>query len=246
MIVPIMEEHKTEPLLECEKLWVFAVMIAVGGYLGAYTFVLRGGVFCNAQTANFVLLAVALGRGELRRAGYYLIPISAYLLGTVVSEALPSRVNRRGILRWDTFFVAFEMVFVAALGFVPDDAPPQICQVAVNFIASMQFNTFRAANRVPMATTFCTSHLRQTGVHLVRLLRRRDRDQARRCAMHLLMLGSFTAAAAVSAAVCLRAGARGIWGAELPLAVVFAGLLRADRGAERGQLHRTPHGHCAQ
>ena len=129
---------------------------------------------------------------------------------------------------------------------MPPSWPNQICQVTLNFVCSMRFNTFRQNEGVPMATTFCTNHLRQTGVHLVRLLRRRDRDQARRCAMHLLMLGSFTAAAAVSAAVCLRAGARGIWGAELPLAVVFAGLLRADRGAERGQLRRTPRGQWAQ
>ena len=42
---------------EAEKLRVYLMMIAVGGFLGAYTFTLKGGVFCNAQTANFVLLA---------------------------------------------------------------------------------------------------------------------------------------------------------------------------------------------
>ena len=47
--------------LECEKFWVFVTMIAVGGYLGAYTFILKGRVFCNAQTANFVLMYVNIG-----------------------------------------------------------------------------------------------------------------------------------------------------------------------------------------
>ena len=28
--------------LECEKFWVFVTMIAVGGYLGAYTFISIG------------------------------------------------------------------------------------------------------------------------------------------------------------------------------------------------------------
>lgn len=36
---------KDEELLECEKLWIFAVMIAVGGFFGAYTYVQKGGVF---------------------------------------------------------------------------------------------------------------------------------------------------------------------------------------------------------
>ena len=66
---------KEEELLECEKLWIFAVMIAVGGFFGAYTYVQKGGVFCNAQTANFVLMAVQLGRGNWRKALYYLCPL---------------------------------------------------------------------------------------------------------------------------------------------------------------------------
>ena len=113
---------KEEELLECEKLWIFAVMIAVGGFFGAYTYVQKGGVFCNAQTANFVLMAVQLGRGNWRKALYYLLPASAYLLGTVISEFLPKHINRRKIVRWDTAFVAFEMAWIFALGFVPDDA----------------------------------------------------------------------------------------------------------------------------
>ena len=47
---------------EAEKLRVYLMMIAVGGFLGAYTFTLKGGVFCNAQTGNFVFLAIAIAR----------------------------------------------------------------------------------------------------------------------------------------------------------------------------------------
>ena len=40
-------EHE-RPELECEKFWVFVTMIAVGGYLGAYTYILQctDGEFC--------------------------------------------------------------------------------------------------------------------------------------------------------------------------------------------------------
>ena len=57
---------KTEEYLECEKRRVFVLMILVGGYLGAFTYSIRGGVFCNAQTGNFVLLAMALCTGGSR------------------------------------------------------------------------------------------------------------------------------------------------------------------------------------
>lgn len=232
-----------EELLECEKLWVFLVMIAVGGFLGAYTYTLKGRVFCNAQTANFLMLAIQLGNGQWTRALYYLLPITAYLLGAVLSEWLPHHVNRLGLLRWDTVFVAFEMAVVAILGFVPDDAPPQICQVIINFVASMQFTTFRQARGITMATTFCTNHLRQTGIYLVRWLRHREDEAKETMRMHLLMIASFTAAAVVSAFLCVRFQGRTVWFAELPLLVVLVALVRADRGRERDKWDEIPHGH---
>lgn len=237
------ELKKKEELLECEKLWVFAVMIAVGGFFGAYTYILKGGVFCNAQTANFVLMAVQLGKGNFKKAVYYLLPASAYLLGTVISEFLPKKVNRLGIMRWDTAFVAFEMLWVLVLGFVPDDAPPQICQLAVNFIASMQFNTFRQAKKMPMATTFCTNHVRQVGVYLVRYIRNGSREARNRMLSHMLMIASFIAGGISSAFLSGYLGGKTIWCVEILLGTVFFALLRADLGSEKDKLDVVPHGH---
>lgn len=155
----------------------------------------RAACSVTRRRANFVLMAVQLGRGNWRKALYYLLPASAYLLGTVISEFLPKHINRRKIVRWDTAFVAFEMAWIFALGFVPDDAPPQICQVAVNFIASMQFNTFRQAKKIPMATTFCTNHVRQVGSNLVKWLRSGNKEARGKMFAHLLMIGSFVSGA---------------------------------------------------
>ena len=74
--------------LECERRWVYWLLILVAGWYGAYTFALRGGVFCNAQTANVVLFAMALGNGKRLSAAYLLLPISAYLMGSFISEWL--------------------------------------------------------------------------------------------------------------------------------------------------------------
>ena len=55
------DEHE---YLECEKRWVFLLLMMVGGFFGGFTYSVRGGVFCNAQTANIVLLGLSLGRGQ--------------------------------------------------------------------------------------------------------------------------------------------------------------------------------------
>ena len=70
---------------EWEKRWVFILLIFVAGFYGGYTLSVRGGVFCNGQTGNLALLGMSLGSGNWMKAIYYLIPISSYMLGIVVS-----------------------------------------------------------------------------------------------------------------------------------------------------------------
>ena len=77
-------------------------MMFTGGYFGAFTYTLRGGVFCNAQTGNFVLLAMSLGNQNWGQALYLLIPITAYCLGAFISELLPNQVKKLRLFRWDT------------------------------------------------------------------------------------------------------------------------------------------------
>ena len=71
--------ENTENYLECERNRVYYTLIAIAGFFGAYTFLLRGKVFCNAQTGNLVLLGLAIGQAEWETAAYYLFPISAYM-----------------------------------------------------------------------------------------------------------------------------------------------------------------------
>lgn len=232
-----------EEYLECEKKWVFAVLIFVAGFYGAFTYSIRGGVFCNAQTANFVLFAMEIGKGNFVSALYYLIPMGAYLLGAVVSEILPKPMKKLGLIRWDTFLIIIEMAAVVLLGFIPESAPFQISQVIINFICSMQYNTFRQAQGVPMATTFCTNHIRQVGVWLTKSVKYKDKKYINRMLSHILMLFCFCAGAAVSTFLCKRLLGRAIWFALIPLGILFFDLLYADLKTEQGMLYRKPRGH---
>lgn len=166
--------------LTCERTWVYDTLIFAAGILGSYTYMLCGGIFCNAQTGNIVLLGIALGTRSWTSALYYVIPISAYALGAFISELIPDDVKHRFHIRWETILVAVEIVFVAVLGALPASTPVQVFQVSINFIASMQYNTFRNSEGVPMATTFATNHVRQLGIGLAKELHRRHGDTSHR------------------------------------------------------------------
>ena len=219
--------------LESQRWWIFSILMTVGGFLGAFTYTIRGGVFCNAQTANFVLFAMALGDAQWSRALYFLIPMSAYFLGALLSEATMSSPRWTMPVRWETVLVLVEMVLVVILGLLPESAPYQISQVVINFMCSMQYNTFRIAQGVPMATTFCTNHLRQTGIACCKAIRTRDIQHVKRLACHLEMLAVFVAGGVVSTILCRHFMGRAIWAALLPLAVVLADLLHADLKGEQ-------------
>ncbi|MFR6278042.1 MAG: YoaK family protein [Acutalibacter sp.] len=175
--------------LVCERRSVFALLTLSAGMMGAYTFNLRGGVFCNAQTANVVLMAIAFGSGEWGQGCYYLIPITAYLAGAFLSEILPSPVRRFGFLRWDTYLVAFEFLVLFSIGFIPLGWPHQLVQVLVNFIASMQYNTFRQPRASPWPPP-SAPQLRQVGVGFAKALRKHDREGLSRA---LFFLGCWAA-----------------------------------------------------
>jgi uncharacterized membrane protein YoaK (UPF0700 family) len=228
--------------LECEKLWVFALLIFVAGIYGAYTLSVRGGVFCNAQTGNMALFGVALGSGNWKKALYYLIPMGGYLLGSMVAEGLPRHV-RRFRLRWDTLLMLIEILAVVVVGFVPADAPHQISQIIINFVCAMQYNTFRQAEGIGSATTFCTNHTRMLGSNLVRVLFRKEKQAGEKVRSHGVMLLSFVAGAVISSFFCVLIGVRAIWVALIPLVVLFVDLLKADLTGERDMLSVIPRGH---
>lgn len=235
---------KDKKYLECERLWVFLFLIFVAGFYGAYTISVRGGVFSNAQTGNMVLFGVALGRGNWTKALYYVVPMSGYLLGTMVSEAIPRHV-RRFRMRWDTLLVLIEIIAVAVMGFIPATAPHQICQVMINFISAMQYNTFRQAEGAGMATTFCTNHMRMFGSNLVRVLFQKQRypDAARLVKGHGMMMLSFTLGVIVGSVLCRLVGVHAIFFTLIPLVILFADLLKADLTIEKDLLQVPPSGH---
>lgn len=238
-----MQKEIERKYLECERMGIFLILMMSGGFMGSYTYILKGGVFCNAQTSNILLLGISLGTMEWKRAAYLLLPISAYFLGSVVSEVLPVYVRKKELLRWDTLLVGIEIAVLAVLGCLPDSVPVQVFQVSINFICSMQYNTFRQAQGIPMATTFCTNHLRQTGIHVAIWIRKKNPSSLKRSLRHLEMLGSFVAGATVGAVMCHYFGGRAIWGAAVLMAFAFFDLLRADLGREKGKLYQVPSGH---
>ena len=219
--------------MTCERYYIFELLAVVG----LYTYSLRGQVFSNAQTGNIVKMTAAIGWGRYRVALYYLIPFTAYILGTILSEILPEKVRKTHFIRWDTMLVGIEIIVLFIVGFIPFSWPDQIVQVIINFLCAMQFNTFRQAEGVPMATTFVTNHVRQIGISIARIIKHHEQEAEARAKMakHVKIILAFMLGPYLKEMT--------IWLAIIPLSACFCVMLESDLVYEREMLDLTPHGH---
>mgnify|MGYP000326175937 FL=1 len=62
---------KKRPVPIHETGYICASLATVSGFLETYTYLLKGGVFANAQTGNFALLGMAIAHGDVKKVFTY-------------------------------------------------------------------------------------------------------------------------------------------------------------------------------
>lgn len=102
-----------------ESLRLGLLLAVVGGFLEAYTFLSRGGVFANCETGNLVLLGLYLAQGQMARAMTYLPPILAFFCGVLLTNSIRRRAAFHPRLHWRQITVLFEAACLAAVAFIP-------------------------------------------------------------------------------------------------------------------------------
>lgn len=217
----------TQGYPKAERLATGLGLAVVGGFLDTYTYFTRGGVFANAQTGNLVLLGISAARGELYRAGQYLIPVLAFALGVVATEGLRAR---RGAGDWQRTVLLLEAAILTVVGLLPPAFPDFGVNVTVSFLCSMQVNSFRLLEGMPYATTMCTGNLRSCAGLLWRWLFARDRQAGGRAARYLWVMLAFCAGAAAGVPCTALLKGPSVWLCGALLLTVWAGLGGPEKG----------------
>lgn len=212
-----------------EALRVGVLLALAGGYLDAYTYLCRGGVFANAETGNMVLLGVKLAAGNWAGAAKYLPPIFAFFLGVLVAEV----IRRRGKaavsskLHWRQWVLALEIVVLAAAAFLPMGGGWDMAvNWAVSFVCALQVESFRRVHGKAYVTTMCTGNLRSGTEQLYRFLALPDPQAWGKSSVYYRLILAFLAGAVVCGRLTLWWGTRTALCACLPLLAVFVLLFR--------------------
>lgn len=175
-----LEQGKTSIKRQMSDTFLLGVLLAViGGYVDAYTFFARGGVFANAQTGNMVLFGGYFFSGQWRQAWYHLIPIFAFVLGIVIAEVIKKRFREHPYIHWRQIVIGIEILALLLVSFLPQGAYDVLANILVSFVCSLQVESFRKVNGNAYATTMCTGNLRSATEQLYLYRQNKDRKALR-------------------------------------------------------------------
>jgi uncharacterized membrane protein YoaK (UPF0700 family) len=212
----------------------FAMLLTLtNGFLDAYTYITRGGVFANVQTGNVILFAIDMRHGHWAHSLDHLWPILAFLAGVLLSSHIKSgRVERRlpHPLRWT---MAIQAVAFAVVGFVPTSVPSGFVTIPISFLAAMQFTLFRSIgdlNYVAVATTGNLMRCVEAGYSVFV-----DKDNDARFAFRVygILITTFASGAVIGAFTSEGWGIRAVWVPAACLAVTLVLFIIDEREGKK-------------
>ncbi len=205
-----------------QRMRVAYLLTLVGGFLDAYTYFERGGVFANAQTGNIVKLGISLANGARDQYLRYLIPICAFILGLLASLAIKEILQRRNIRLVRRSVLAVEICGLAAAGLIPLGAEWDIvANCIVSFVAAMQYETFTTFRGEVIVTTVSTGNLKKFVDALFAGIVNRDPKKLSRAGLFLSITATFTFGAFMGTRCCDAMGRAAIIPVMLILALVI-------------------------
>ena len=208
-----------------ETLLVGALLTLVGGFLDAYTFVGHA-VFANAQTGNVVLFGVETASRHWHAALLRLIPIAAFVVGVVAAETLGRSHVRDGVRRPLRLVLLAEIVILAAVACLPDNAPALVVTVPVAFAAALQWSIFPS-------TLLASGFLKGVGVSALQWIADRDLIARRHVVRFGTVMGAFVVGAMVGGVCTNNFGTSAAAVAAGILLIILAVVIRETRQLER-------------
>ena len=202
---------------------VSLALASVGGFLEAYTYVTRDGVFANAQTGNIARMGLNLAQGNLLLTLRYLIPVIAFMAGVTLSLQL-----RRIREDWERIILCLEIALLFLVGLLPAHKLSILATVTVSFVCALQVESFRKFGEHAFASTMCTGNLRIATEHLNRYFSEKNRDALNTALQYYGIDLVFASAVLVGYWVTRAFGVRAVWCATLIPALLLVLLWKEE------------------
>ncbi|MBB6444357.1 YoaK family protein [Bacillus benzoevorans] len=230
-------KHKNVISLSSNSAILGMLLAVVGGFLDAYTFISRDGVFANAQSGNMVLFAVNAVNQEWDRALLFLSPIIAFIAGVIVSEVVKKPRLREILYSYRRSILILEFIILVMVGTLPENIPDIVVIVCISFVSSLQISTFNKVEDWAYNSTMTTGNLRTAVQAAYALLIEQKPEAKKQLKDFSLIILSFLFGASAGTFFTIYIGNTSIWIAG---GIIFAALIlyHRDKGYFRKPMLR--------
>lgn len=193
-------------------------MSYIGGFLGVYTILLRGGNFGSAQTANLISLVTGWFGGSTTEMVIRIIALAIFIASMVAAYLLPKYVKKdmRRICIW----VEFAGILLA--GILPEDMNNIVALYPIFAITAFQWGVFEGARGYSSATIFSTNNLKQMVLSWTEFIRTRDAKQKDKAQFYFGTLLSYQIGVLGGFFAVNIWRVSGIWACLIPLCIAWA------------------------
>lgn len=217
------------PSLASNSVSLGIILAMVGGFLDAYTFISRDGVFANAQTGNIVLLGVHLALGEWQQMILYIPPIVAFILGVFISEVSKIFKRKSWITSSRRFVLLIECIVLVIVGLLPATIHNSVVTILIAFASSLQIATFNKIDKWNYNSTVTTGNLRTASKAAYAAWIEHNEEAKKQFKSFAIVIFSFFLGGAIGTYLTVHIGNPSIWIAVIFLIVALL-LYHKDRG----------------
>lgn len=192
--------------LSANSLIMGMILALVGGFLDAYTYVTRDGVFATAQTGNTVLFAVRAASTKYGAAIQNVPPFLAFIAGVLTAEYIKDKheMHRRAVL-------LLECVILFIVGWLPGSVPNMIVTMSIAFVSSLQIATFNKLENWSYNSTITTGNLRTASSAFYGAYVEHDSESMRKFKGFSAIILSFIFGALIGTYTSIHMGNTSIW-----------------------------------
>lgn len=170
----IINARREKEIQMSEAFITMAFITFSGGLQDAYSFLVRGEVFANAQTGNIVLFSVNMVNGNLLMALRYLFPVLAFALGIFLTDLFKAKFKNSAKIHWRQVILIFEIALLFIVAFFPNKYDT-LANIIISFSCAMQVQAFRKIHGYSFASTMCIGNTRAGMEALCSYVRTRDK-----------------------------------------------------------------------
>lgn len=203
--------NKKKDIHTLETIYVASMLSIVGGYVDAYTYITRDGVFAYAQTGNIIFFAMNLAGAKFYDAINCLFPIFSFICGIWFAQFIKKITNGKHIMEWGYIILLINTIILFMVGLFSENFPNAIIVSSISFISAVQMTTFNKVEGLSYVTNMCTGNLKSASEHIFNFLFSKDKKGMKNGMKYLTILLFFTLGAYLGALFTNRFGSKSIW-----------------------------------